>query len=81
MDRPFIKGLDLSELLYREAVGPLLASHLPGLTYSAALIGPGSEVLGFDDAQSMDHDWGPRLMLFLTETDHATRREIGRAHV
>ena len=81
MDRPFrrsplrVKGLDLSELLYREAVGPLLASHLPDLTYSAALIGPGSEVLGFDDAQSMDHDWGPRLMLFLTEADHATQRD------
>jgi hypothetical protein len=26
-------------------------------------------VLGFDTPQSMDHDWGPRLMLFLQETD------------
>ena len=75
MDRPFIKGLELSELFYREAVGPLLASRFPDLTYSAALIGPGSDVLGFDDAQSMDHDWGPRLMLFLTEADYATQRD------
>jgi hypothetical protein len=44
MDRPF-KGLELSELFYREAVGPLLASHWPDLTYSAALIGPGSDAI------------------------------------
>jgi len=75
MDRPFIKGLELCELFYREAVGPLLALRLPDLTYSAALIGPGSDVLGFDDAQSRDHDWGPRLMLFLTEADYCTQRD------
>ena len=81
MDRPFrhsplrVKGLELSESFYREAVGPLLASHWPDLTYSAALFGLGSDVLGFDDAQSRDHDWGPRLMLFLTEADYATQRD------
>ena len=75
MDRSLIKGLDLSELFYREAVGPLLASRRPDLTYSAALIGPGSDILGFDDAQSRDHDWGPRLMLFLTEADYATQQD------
>ena len=75
MDRSLIKGLDLSELFYREAVGPLLASRWPDLTYSAALIGPGSDILGFDDAQSRDHDWGPRLMLFLTEADYATQQD------
>ena len=75
MDRSLIKGLDLSELFYREAVGPLLASRWPDLTYSAALIGPGSDILGFDDAKSQDHDWGPRLMLFLTEADYATQQD------
>ena len=34
---------------YEEAVAPILDSHLPDLEYSAALIGSGSEVLGFDD--------------------------------
>jgi hypothetical protein len=63
--------LELSELLYREAVQPILAKHFPALTYSAALIGTGSDVLGFDTPQSMDHDWGPRLMLFLADADHA----------
>ncbi len=76
---PFIKGLDLSELLYREAVQPILARRFPELVYSAALIGPGSDVLGFDTPQSMDHDWGPRLMLFLAEGDYEScRDEIDR---
>jgi hypothetical protein len=71
VSRPFIKGLDLSALVYGEVVAPILARDFPELRYSAALIGPGSEVLGFDTPQSMDHDWGPRLMLFLSEADHA----------
>jgi hypothetical protein len=65
----FIPGLKLSQLLYEEAVRPILEKHFPALPYSAALIGTGSEVLGFDTPQSMDHDWGPRLMLFLDEAD------------
>ncbi|MEM8856824.1 MAG: DUF4037 domain-containing protein [Chloroflexota bacterium] len=75
MTRKFIKGLDLGEIFYREAVKPLLDEHYPNLTYSAALLGAGSEILGFDTAQSADHDWGPRLMLFLQPEDHD---EIGR---
>ena len=68
--RPFIKGLRLSELFYEEAVKPILTTHFPELTYTAALLGYGSDCLGFDTPQSMDHDWGPKLMLFLTETDY-----------
>ena len=67
---PFIKGLKLGALFYEEAVRPILATHFSAVTYSAALLGPGSDVLGFDTPQSMDHDWGPRLMLFLTKADH-----------
>ena len=69
----FIPGLELCERFYQEAVGPILAARFPGLAYSAALIGPGSEVLGFDTPQSTDHDWGPRLLLFLSEADYAAR--------
>jgi hypothetical protein len=68
-DLHFIPGLKLSKLLYEEAVRPILYRHFPALPYSAALIGAGSDVLGFDTPQSMDHDWGPRLMLFLAEED------------
>jgi hypothetical protein len=61
----FIPGLELSRLMYAEVVRPVLDSAYPGLRYSAALIGSGSEVLGFDSARSTDHDWGPRLQVFL----------------
>lgn len=66
----FLLGLELSRLFYEEAVRPILAAHFPQLEYSAALIGDGSEVLGFDTEMSSDHDWGPRLLLFLTEEDY-----------
>ncbi|HEX8564594.1 MAG TPA: DUF4037 domain-containing protein [Pyrinomonadaceae bacterium] len=63
----FIHGLELSRLFYLEAVKPILDADFSGLRYSAALIGDGSEVLGFDTEMSADHDWGARLMLFLEE--------------
>ena len=63
----FIPGLELSERLYRRAVAPILARHFPELQYAAGRLGTGSEVLGFDTPQSMDHDWGPQVDLFLAE--------------
>ena len=42
-----------------------LTKEFPRLRYAAALLGPGSEVLGFDTERSTDHDWGPRLQVFL----------------
>jgi hypothetical protein len=65
----FIHGLDLSRLLYDEAVRPILGRRFPGMAYSAGLLGFGSDVLGFDTPQSMDHNWGPRLMLFVSDAD------------
>lgn len=69
---PFIPGLELSRCLYEDAVRPLLTEHFSDLIYSAALIGSGSEVLGYDTPQSMDHSWGPRLILFLSAADLVT---------
>ena len=66
----FIPGLTLCGDFYRQAVQPILDDILPDLSYSAALIGSGSEVLGFDDEMSTDHHWGPRLQLFVSEEDH-----------
>ena len=66
----FIPGLQLSDLFYHEAVQPTLDAHFPGLGYSAALIGNGSEVLGFDTAMSSDHHWGPRVLIFLNEPEY-----------
>jgi len=65
----FIKALELSEQFYEKIVAPILKTHFPDLEYSAALIGWGSEVLGFDDAQSTDHNYGLRFQVFLTEKD------------
>jgi hypothetical protein len=66
----FIPGLKLSELFYAEAAKPILASFFPEVSHSAALLGWGSEVLGYDDIQSSDHHWGPRFLLFLSARDH-----------
>ncbi len=68
----FTPGIDLARLFYVEQVRPLLDEHFPGLPHSAALIGPGSEVLGFDSIRSTDHDWGPRLQLFLPDAEAGT---------
>ncbi|GIJ78743.1 protein of unknown function [Micromonospora phaseoli] len=64
-------GLQLSRAFYVEAVRPLLDEAYPGLRYAAARLGPGSDVLGFDSGRSVDHDWGPRLELFLNADDVA----------
>ena len=69
----FITGIELSRLFYREAVRPVLDGAFPGLRHAAALIGVGSEVLGYDTEVSSDHAWGPRLLLFLSEDDVAER--------
>ena len=66
----FIPGLKLSSLFYSEAVKPILDNNFPQSRYSAALIGWGSEVLGFDTSLSSDHHWGPRVLLFLREDDY-----------
>ena len=65
----FVAGLELAESFFREAVAPIIDGHYPALAYTAALIGPGSEVLGFDTEMSTDHHWGPRAMLFLRPSD------------
>ena len=70
-----MNGLTLSELFYVEAAKPILESHFPGVPHSAALIGWGSEVLGYDDVHSQDHHWGPRFLLFLTGQDFELYKE------
>jgi hypothetical protein len=71
----FIKGLELSRLFFEEAVRPLLEESFPSLRYAAALLGTGSEVLGFDTEMSRDHEWGPRFDLFLEESDYEEKRD------
>lgn len=71
-----MRGIELSLRFYREVLRPLLDECLGDAPHSAALLGPGSEVLGYDTERSKDHDWGPRLLVFLTTGDaerHALR--------
>ncbi len=65
--RDFVPGLELARDFYEEAVAPLLGET----RHSAALLGWGSDVLGFDTARSTDHGWGPRLQLFVEQGDRA----------
>jgi len=75
-----VRGLDLSARFYDEAVRPILARRFPRLEHAAALIGTGSEVLGFDDDVSTDHHWGPRVQLFLRHAAAARDVEEALAH-
>jgi hypothetical protein len=74
----FVPGLVLAGRFYREAVRPILDQDFPGLAHTAALIGFGSEVLGFDTSVSVDHHWGPRVLLFLDNGDRERHAEAVR---
>jgi hypothetical protein len=65
----FRSGREVSRTFYRDLVRPVLDHH-PGLPHSAALLGRGSEVQGFDDPMSSDHNWEPRVLIFLDPDDH-----------
>ena len=71
----FLPGLDLSKAFYEDAVKPFMDKYYPNLVYSAVRIGHGSDVLGYDTPQSMDHDWGPKLQIFLKESDYTSVKE------
>jgi Domain of unknown function (DUF4037) len=75
----FMPGQQLGELFYREAVRPILDRRFPGLPHSAGLLGTGSDALGFDTPRSMDHHWGPRVQLFVTE-DRFSQRFAAELH-
>jgi hypothetical protein len=69
MSPAFIPGLQLAREFCATVVRPLLDEQVPQVGYAAALLGPGSEVAGFDSPRSTDHDWGPRLQVFLSDRD------------
>ena len=61
----FIPGRELGRAFYDEVVRGLIGD----VRHSAALLGWGSDVLGFDTARSTDHGWGPRLQVFVAAED------------
>lgn len=50
----------MSQRFYTQVIAPQLA----GVSHSAALLGWGSDVLGYDTERSTDHGWGPRVLIF-----------------
>jgi Domain of unknown function (DUF4037) len=62
----FVPGLELSRSFYDGVVGPIVGDR----PHAAALLGYGSDVMGFDTERSTDHGWGPRLQLLFAD-DHA----------
>jgi hypothetical protein len=62
---PFLPAAELNRGFYADVVGPLVAPW----EHSAALIGWGSQVLGYDTERSTDHGWGPRVKVFVTRDD------------
>jgi hypothetical protein len=74
----FLPGRELSAAFYAEHVLPLLDNVGGAPVHSAALLGTGSEVLGFDTERSTDHAWGPRLQVFLRTEDSAAAADLAR---
>ena len=71
----FLPGVELARAFYTDAVRPLLGDR----PHIAARLGAGSDVLGYDSARSTDHDWGPRLELFVADPgdlDHRLRHQL-----
>lgn len=60
-------GIALAQAYHRDVVGPILTARWPDLPYAAARLGSGSDVLGYDDELSQDHDWGLRLNVLVPD--------------
>lgn len=76
MNERALPGGELARDFHADVVGPLLARAMPRLRYAAGRLGSGSDVLGFDDAMSRDHDWGCRLTLLVDEPDRAAIPQV-----
>jgi hypothetical protein len=69
-----MKGLDLCRRYFHQVGLPALRQHFPDYLPRVAcgLFGAGSDVFGFDDEISRDHNWGPRFRVILSRSDYET---------
>lgn len=68
-----MNGSELSRRFFDEHVYPILADEYARLLpeISAGLLGAGSEVLGFDDVISHDHNFCPRVVIWVADEHFA----------
>jgi hypothetical protein len=71
-----LDGRELARQFHADVVARVLARAMPRLRYAAGRLGSGSDVLGFDDAMSRDHDWGCRLNQLVDSTDHGAVPQV-----
>ena len=71
-----MNGLELSRRYYQTYGKPMLEEQFPEWTpyLAVGLAGAGSENLGFDDAVSEDHDFGPGFCIWLPGEDVVDRK-------
>lgn len=80
----FRKGMDLCRAYYLNVGKPMLEEKFPEYLDKIAvgLVGEGSDCFGFDDEQSMDHDWGPDFCMWVSrETYEKIGEELQKAYL
>ena len=60
-----MSGRELSRRFYSVKIAPAVGPVLGRQPHAAAMLGDGSDVLGYDDDISPDHDFGPKVQLVL----------------
>lgn len=79
----FVKGLVLSQGYYNDIVAPMIHDKFSEWEDKIAvgLVGRGSDCLGYDDESSMDHDWGPGVLMWVTkETYDQIGQQLSEAY-
>lgn len=66
------KGMELARTYYEQFGKQMIREQFPEYEdrIAVGLVGEGSECLGFDDAVSEDHDYGPAFCMWLTQEDY-----------